>query len=100
MPNPPANLKLTPKLVGGKTVQLVTPNVGPSRRPRLPSGGPSGPRGSVPRPQSGTFRHPIGIQINRQPPMQRNHRPAVNVRTAVGGAEIKPPRQNVTKGQN
>ena len=100
MPNPPANLKLTPKLVGGKTVQLVTPNVGPSRRPRLPPGGPGGPRGPVPRPQSGTFRHPIGVQINRQPPTQQNHRPAVNVRTAVGGAEIKPPTQNVTKGQN
>ena len=102
VPNPPANLKLTPKLVGGKTVQLVTPNVGPSRRPRLPPGGsgPGGPRGPVPRPQSGTFRHPIGVQINRQPPTQQNHRPAVNVRTAVGGAEIKPPTQNVTKGQN
>lgn len=102
VPNPPANLKLTPKLVGGKTVQLVTPNVGPSRRPRLPPGGsgPGGPRGPVPRPPSGTFRHPIGVQINRQPPTQQNHRPAVNVRTAVGGAEIKPPTQNVTKGQN
>ena len=114
MPNPPANLILTPKMVGGKEVQLVTPNVGARRPPSRPTvrpihGQPIGPnqiqvsRSSGPvgndnsshhlgrYPSVGAhFRAPMGVPV-RPPVHQQPHKPAVNLRKAVGGAEKPPP---------
>ena len=110
-------------MVGGKEVQLVTPNVG-ARRPtnRVNSGSvrpihgqPIGPgqiqvsrttSSSAPGDRDnqhhghqnhsrypgggGLFRAPMGVPI-RPPVHQQPHKPAVNLRKAVGGADKPPP---------
>ena len=103
VPNPPANLILTPKMVCGKEVQLVTPNVGASRRQtRMPHLNslirPMGPNNLTRMPENrvlpgthaNTFRAPVGVPV-RPPPHQQSHKPVVNLRKAVGGAEKAPP---------